>query len=696
MSNRGNQQSHTGAPPLHLWRGGREVRAIITMLLVLASFTQLAHAQNAGARYEIDAKRAGVSMTDKDALPRGREFIRLDSTYYVGWMYTGMFKYDRSADVPGYRNVLPDLLKAFFLLEKDYKGVLANLYSNPQFFMQNNMKYNDFMVLARTLRDVYENLEVPDSSMWVLDRVDHYNFKRDFLGVNQFRAWTVHRNRFYTNKEHSWLRNSVEENEKLALQHCYNAFAFINRNKATVEQWWGPGSDQQDRQFVYHYLALLQCYQKNYDSSEYYYNQMKTSGYISWNNYGGMKSEIGEFAQSQEDFEKDKYKYGDQKFLREPFYYIPTLRIYAGDTKQAMSIANEAIEASNTTPGFGWYNLALARGYLYDGQLDSADATITKAQEFKEIHIGTTLTQQQYDFTAGLLRLVWYNMKIAQVKFLDKGWWYSPSALYEITGLTVDKYTHQYLMATKLATNPERERIVYELFCAEGTTTFDEAWYLLKDFSTGFFIKKMDNYLAADPRKNIKRYFQLFKTELEWKDGNKKEARTGYEDLLNNTMLDTAHEKLFMSRMYEGLARAYDDNGEDTKRDTYLNMLYEHFPQLVQYSGLAPKVKLTVAGNDDEVTKDAIEELKDANIRFVDDADANTITATVSFQKKGIKYQAIVNVRSGNNISKVTQNIFFFKEAKGAGKELAKRIFGSSGAQEIEPPPVEEKKEKQV
>ena len=161
-------------------------------------------------------------------------------------------------------------------------------------------------------------------------------------------------------------------------------------------------------------------------------------------------------------------------------------------------------------------------------------------------------------------------------------------------------------------------------------------------------------------------------------------------------MLDTAHEKLFLSRMYEGLARAYDDEGEDTKRDTYLNLLYEHFPQLVPYSGLSPKVKLTVAGNDDEVTKDAVEELKDANIRFMDDADANTITATVSFQKKGIKYQAIVNVRSGNNISKVTQNIFFFKEAKGAGKELAKRIFGSSGAQEIEPPPVPEKKDKQV
>jgi hypothetical protein len=52
----------------------------------------------AQARYEIDSKRAGVDPSSKDALPRSREFIRLDSTYYVGWLYEGMYKFDRSAD----------------------------------------------------------------------------------------------------------------------------------------------------------------------------------------------------------------------------------------------------------------------------------------------------------------------------------------------------------------------------------------------------------------------------------------------------------------------------------------------------------------------------------------------------------------------------------------------------------------------
>lgn len=659
------------------------------LLIVVFNAPQKTFGQSPAARYEIDAKRNGVAPTDKDALPRGREFIRLDSTYYVGWMYTGMYKYDRAADYPGYRNAVPDLLKAFLLLEKDFKSILVNLYSTPVFYVQNNIKYNDYLILARTLRDTYENIDMPDSSMWILDQVAKKNFKRDFLGVNQYKAWTIHRNRFFTSKEHKWLKNTVEENEKLALDYCYNGLDLIRRNKPAMDVWFGPQHDQTDNQFVYHYLALLHCYVKNYDSCEYYYSKLKYGGYISWNNYGGMKSEVGEFKESEENFNKDKYKYFDLKFLREPFYYIPILRIYAGDPKEAISISTEAVVESNSTPGFGWYNLALARGYLYDGQLDSADLTIEKAKEFKEIHIGTTLTQTQYDFTTGLLRLVWYNMKIAQTKFLNKDWWYSPSLLYQLANLTINKYMHQYVMATKLATNPERERIVYELFCAEGTTTFDEAWYLLKDFSIGFFIKKMETYLEKDPRKNIKRYFNLFKTQLDWKDGSEKKAREEYENLLNNTLLDTAHEKLFLARMYEGLAKSYNYFNADKKRDIYTNLLYEHFPQLIPYSGLPVKLKLNVTGYEDDVTKAAIKELKNCDIKFVDAADENTITATVTFQKKGIRYEVNTIAKSANNIEVTRQKIklFYFTKSEGTGSEIAKRIFGSSGALEVQPPP---------
>src|SRR3954462_8124606 len=102
-------------------------------ILVLSLFAicnlQFAICQDPAKRYEIDAKRLGVSPTDKDALPRSREFIRLDSTYYVGHYYEGMYKYQRAADFLGYKNCIAPLKKALLLFEKDNRGQVASVMS---------------------------------------------------------------------------------------------------------------------------------------------------------------------------------------------------------------------------------------------------------------------------------------------------------------------------------------------------------------------------------------------------------------------------------------------------------------------------------------------------------------------------------------------------------------------------------------
>src|SRR5215831_3000630 len=102
---------------------------VFSLFSVHTSFAQQPRSQDA-ARYEIDAKRQGVNPSDKDALPRSREFLRLDSTYYVGWMYEGMYKYDRSTDYLGYKNAVIPLQKAFDLIDKDYGTTFRTIYYN--------------------------------------------------------------------------------------------------------------------------------------------------------------------------------------------------------------------------------------------------------------------------------------------------------------------------------------------------------------------------------------------------------------------------------------------------------------------------------------------------------------------------------------------------------------------------------------
>jgi hypothetical protein len=652
------------------------------MVLLLAAAAIPALAQKAAARYEIDAKRIGVRLTDRDALPRGREFVRLDSTYYVGWLYQGMYLYDRSADVPGYQRALPLLRKAFLLLEKDYSGLLQTLYNDPLQYMQNTTRYGDYLTLTRALRDVYEILDMPDSAMWVLKRAEQKKFRRDFIGIYGLRAWIIHRNRFYTSKDFSFLGNSVAENEQRALQSCYDGFAFIRRNQAANDLWFGEGHAYFDRQFIYHYLALIHGYLKNYDSSVYYYEQMANAGTVSWNNYGSTKAEMGEFGEAMDMFSRDKYKYGNVKQLMEPFYFLPLLNVYAGRTDAAMDIAKEAIAASNSSPGFGWYNIALARAYLYNGQLDSAWHTLEKAAHFKEIHIGTTLTQQQYDFTIGVLKLAWYQRKIAAIKFLHANWWYHPRWLYEVAALQAQQYLHEYILANQLVLNPERVRIIYDLFCGESTVGFDEIYSLMERFSPRYFQELMDKYLLTDPRPKIKPYFQLFKARLMWHNGEKKAAADLLADLHNNLRLDTTHEKLLIARLLEARWRVAHAADMTADAGRFGKLLFDEYPQLVPFAGLPFAMQLETIGDTDTNIEEIVAELRQTKIRWTDDPAAPR--AQLRFTRKGIKYQVEISVYNGAVMRYSSR--FLFTTPDGVSSQIVFRLFGSGGPTELDAP----------
>src|ERR1700712_2404204 len=125
---------------------------LLIFLLTLASKFSFSQG-NPTARYEIDAKRIGVNPLDKDALPRSREFIRLDSTYYVGYMFEGMYKCDKSSDYLGFKNSIPSLKKAFLLLQKDYGKNLKGIFDSPQAYMKSMNRYIDFLQISNTLKE---------------------------------------------------------------------------------------------------------------------------------------------------------------------------------------------------------------------------------------------------------------------------------------------------------------------------------------------------------------------------------------------------------------------------------------------------------------------------------------------------------------------------------------------------------------
>jgi hypothetical protein len=627
-------------------------------LFTLIAFCKDSFSQNRSARYEINAKRIGVNFYDKDALPRSREFIRLDSTYYVGWYYESMYKYDRAADYLGYKNCIAPLRKSLLLFEKNYDYNLKNVFAAGNY----GFAAADIMQICNALYDSYSNVEEADSAMWLLNRVREWNTGNDFMEYHIKAAWTIHRNRFYIHK-YSFLKNSVEENEQLALDHLYTALA------------GGDGN-------AIFYLAIIHNYLLNIDSAALYYDILKQTGGFSYNNYAHFQNTLGNFAEAIANFENEKYAF--DKRLIESYYFLPTLYINSGKSKKAINETNGIINTNGSTPGFGWYNIALARSYLYNGQLDSCEKAINKAAQFKEVHIGTTLGQSQYNFAVNVIKLLFAKNKIERIKFLNKGWWYSLSDLSAISALTGEQFLLKFALVNELAGNPERQQVIYNLFTSENVIGFDEILSLLKNISPQYFAEVYKQKIESEKRKNITRYMRLFYGEFLYEEGNYDESKQTLENLLNTTMLDTAHEKLFIARLYEGLAKCYQHDDDKEKYEYMLYNYFKEYPQLIPFSNFEIKMNLSTSSLNTSMEKNIVKELKSCDINFTDEQNNTTPKAFLNFISLKNKYAVEYSVTDVNGKIIVPQQKMYFKNEDGVGKELALRLFGVGGPVEFE------------
>ncbi len=262
---------------------------ILYILILLVIKKNSLQAQNTYGieRKKIDTKRAALSehIDNVDTLLLSREFIRLDSTYYVGYMYEGMYKYIHAVDAIGFQQAIPALEKARQLLEKENAFILKNLYSSEKYV--DSEVYGDYLEITKSLEECYDNLEMPDKVMTLLDKILSWNFKGGWLSSYTYalKAWTVHRKRFYTNKEYNFLKNTVEQNEQLALSWCYKGLQQVEINRSTNDSLYGFDYSKWNRWEIYHYIAIFHSYLKNYDSAEYYYQILREGGVMSENNY---------------------------------------------------------------------------------------------------------------------------------------------------------------------------------------------------------------------------------------------------------------------------------------------------------------------------------------------------------------------------------------------------------------------------
>ncbi|MGC4056892.1 MAG: hypothetical protein QM743_02065 [Chitinophagaceae bacterium] len=328
------------------------------------------------------------------------------------------------------------------------------------------------------------------------------------------------------------------------MRYLDSSLQMLARNRKYNDGLFMPGYDVADKMGVYHYKCILYSYALQIDSAEKYFGLMRRNNALPHNNYANFKSVCGDFRQAA----KRRYaiasgvESGDKR-LQEWAYYTSILDIGKAAPKDAVALCNGMIKGYGSTPGFGWYNIALSRALAYDGQLANANKALEKAAGFKELHIGTTLGQSHYDFSIQLQRLMQKEQEIQLQRFEHKDWWYSPSVLGELGKLSGERLMLQYLIINQFAENPERDRVVYKLFSSESTVGWDEVWFLIKDFSTAFFVKRFEKELKENKRKAVDKYFRLFLAKLKLKQDKTKEAKALLLQILQDQTTDKEYEQ---------------------------------------------------------------------------------------------------------------------------------------------------------
>jgi len=624
-------------------------------------------------RYEIDAKRTGVNMNSEDALPRSREFKRVDSSYYVGWMLEGGYKYFHAADYLGYKNASIPLERALSLCERDYKKQLATRTSSILEYFPVYKFQMDYTQIAAFLMNCYNNTEQPDKTFALLQRVAKWNFQREYyLDIYNYMAWTVHRNRFYTSAKYSFLKNNINDNEQLANYYLNKGLKKIEKDKVVNAHIFQPGYEQSDKLAVYHYKSIIHSYALRIDSAAYYYNELRKANTFPHNNYATFRSICGDFREAEGEYQKASQQDAGDKRLQEWAYYSSIIDIYKGQPKEGASLMKDMIKAAGSTPGFGWYNIALSRTMLYDGQIAEAKRHIDKAAEFKELHIGTTLGQSHYDFSIQLLKLMNKEYEWQMQWFEHRNWWYNPSVLPKMAQLVAERYSLELLIINQFAQNPERDKVIYKLFSTESTVSWDEIWYLIRDFSTGYFLQRFQQQATTDDRAYIRKYFKFFAARLMMKQGHYTAARQLLDEVLRDANKDPEYERLFLARVMQAQADCSDELKQPTTAAEWRYRMYQLYPQLLPFTQAVFTMQLHTSGSVDEAV---ISRLKACNIRWATDNTLPAPHAYVSFSNSGTKKSITYYVQDKTGKFIVPSQSFSYLKPDEAGVALAYRLF---------------------
>jgi hypothetical protein len=572
------------------------MRKLIPLLaLVLFPLALLAYDEE--ERRSIDIDRRDIAFSSEEAFEKSREYIRRDSTYYIGWMYRGAYLFNRANDERGFLQAIEPLKKAFELIERDYDRQLRTRTNDLMTYVAVNYIQNDYSYIANWLSGAYQNIENAQAAYDVLMSVKDHDLQYE-AAVESWNtlAWIYHRNRMYTSEKFPFLLNSVEENDSMAYNCLDSAIAKTQRDNSINQGLFDPSFMATRYYFTYHYKVILFTYDFELDSADYYYNILLESGYYSSNNYANYMYMKGEFSIAEQFYhEAEERDNTTDKHTREYFYMRGLLEINRATPERADSLLKAVIDKDGQTPGFGWHSIAYARALTYEGLTTIAQRELNEAARFEELHIGTTWGQEQYNLSVASLNYLNQLRFESEYYFENNEWyfWLNPVNWYKAMEFKMRVHHFRLVLVSLVAANPERAEVIYPLFSSENLLSWDETWQMLDGFSNDYFIELYEKMLEEDPRDGVKHYIKFVLAKLYISNGDEDKGREYLEEVY--AMIGTERmdfDNLLYARTCEALAQI--SSGEESQQ--WLLEAYNAYPQMIPFSGEQLQFNVSING----------------------------------------------------------------------------------------------------
>lgn len=652
----------------------------LLMLFVLIAwendfYSQILHSKNQAARLNIDAKAAITPTHSKEALARSREFIQIDSTYFLGYMYEGIYKVRHAQDLIGFKNAAEPLEYAYQLILRDYKKELTRRTKDVFDVYYSFQLQMYFQEMVYALWESYMNAQEFQKAYDLTMEVAHLNLQLEYYFQSYTHiAWIVHKLRMYSSNDYPFLKDDVLSNVQLAMIFIDSAYEKAAKDEKLNAGIFDIYSD--NLYSIAHYQAILYTYLFQMDSATYYYDKLKSRGYYSHNNRGNFLYISGKFRLAEEEYNNAHLNIVDDmsKELKEHVYFTSFIKINKGANRSYIYQLSKTLEYENSKPGYGWYNMAMARTLMYSGQRKQAEPYLKKAENFKELHIGTTLGNEHYQMSLYSLKYIDSYLKLKEFKKQNEGWYWNPINWFRVAGMAFDKYITRYNLVSILAENPEREYVLYPIFASESVIYWDEVMNILAEINPEYFISYYEKEIKENnQRPSILPYQKLILARLYIIEDEWEKADALCEEILMDAQIDNEYEGFLIANTMALKSKIEEERGNDRESKKWFYQMYLLYPSLAKTEDGELDIYIQ---NKDSLPKDILDAIKDSDLNIVNEINEQTIVLSIQYKVENERHYATLIVADSEANIVISEVQLKNDSIDELGEEIYAALFG--------------------